>query len=155
MNAIYRYPNGVASCLRMFDPPRESRGPLLCLKIEKLPDYMLDREADADDAEDHEEKRFFRCATCQHPITRPDDRIRVDERHQHVFANPHGYIFTIGCFAAAQGCIIAGEETHFFSWFSGYSWRYAHCAQCLTHLGWAFRAKDSQFIGLILDKLRC
>ena len=108
----------------------------------------------AQDADDAAKKEFLRCAACLAPIARPSDRIAVNEQHQHVFTNPHGYIFCIGCFAQAPGCLAIGEETSYFSWFPGYAWQIALCGQCLTLLGWAFRSADSQFFGLILDKLR-
>jgi hypothetical protein len=128
--------------------------------------HLLKRGKYTDDAVDHaqkvktrntddsDKKDFLRCIECQYPITRKSDRIQINEKHQHVFANPHGYIFQIGCFAQAPGCVIAGEETSYFSWFPGYTWRFAHCGQCLTLLGWAFRSNESQFLGLILDKLQ-
>jgi hypothetical protein len=99
-------------------------------------------------------REFLCCAVCLHPITRLTDRIVINERHQHVFANPHGYIFEIGCFAHAPGCVCAGELTTFFSWFPGYAWQAAHCGQCLTHLGWRFLAEDTQFFGLVLERLQ-
>lgn len=105
------------------------------------------------DIDDSDKKDFLLCASCHYPITRISERIEINEQHQHVFANPHGYVFHIGCFARAPGCMISGEETRYFSWFPGYTWRFALCRQCLTLLGWAFRSKESQFLGLILDKL--
>jgi len=112
------------------------------------------QKVDTQDTDDSEKKEFLCCAECKYPIARKSDRIQINEKHQHVFANPHGYIFQIGCFAQAPGCVIAGEETSFFSWFPGYVWRFALCGQCLTLLGWAFRSHESQFLGLILDKLQ-
>lgn len=105
------------------------------------------------DTDDSDKENFLRCTECKFPITRKIDRIEINEQHQHVFANPHGYIFQIGCFAQAPGCLIAGEETGYFSWFPGYTWRIALCGQCWTLLGWAFRSQESQFFGLILEKL--
>ena len=127
---------------------------------EKL--YLLQRgkdavkrvqQVDTRDSEDAEHKKFLCCTKCHYPITRDRDRIQIHDKHEHVFANPHGYIFHIGCFALAPGCIIAGEETSYFSWFPGYTWRFALCGQCGILLGWAFRSQDSQFLGLILDRL--
>ncbi|GAK58770.1 hypothetical protein U27_05745 [Candidatus Vecturithrix granuli] len=100
-----------------------------------------------------ERRRFLYCTACHAPITRQTDRISINEQHEHVFANPHGYIYHIGCFAQAQGCVRAGEETDFFSWFPGYAWQIALCGRCLAFLGWAFHSSQSQFWGLILDKL--
>jgi hypothetical protein len=93
------------------------------------------------------------CAACRHPITNLRERISVNERHAHVFANPHGYIYQIGCFAAAPGCALIGDETAFFSWFPGYAWQIALCGYCAAMVGWGFRSQDSRFYGLILEKL--
>ncbi len=129
---------------------------LYCLQRGKHTGDAVDhfQKIDSKGTDDTDKKKFLLCTNCHYPITRKIDRIEVNEKQQHVFANPHGYIFQIGCFAQASGCVIAGEETSYFSWFPGYTWRVALCGQCLTLLGWAFRSNDSQFFGLILDKLR-
>ena len=126
-----------------------------CLKLGKRVYQAVDQaqQTAPQDTDDANKKEFLRCTECQYPITRKVDRIAINEKHQHVFANPHGYIFQIGCFAQAPGCVIASEETSFFSWFPGHSWQIALCGQCWTLLGWAFRSSESQFFGLILDKL--
>jgi hypothetical protein len=129
---------------------------LYCLKLGKRTyhDVDQDQQVDTQDIDDSDEKDFLRCAECQYPITRKTDRLEVDGKHQHVFTNPHGYIYQIGCFARASGCVILGEETSYFSWFPGHTWRYALCGRCFTLLGWAFRGSESHFFGLIIDKLR-
>ncbi len=128
---------------------------LHCLRREKQTDKAVDQvqQVETRDTDDADKKEFLRCKQCQYPITRTGDRIKINEKHQHVFANPHGFIYQIGCFAQAPGCIIIGEATNYFSWFPGYAWRIALCGQCWTLLGWAFRSQESQFFGLILDKL--
>jgi hypothetical protein len=103
--------------------------------------------------DDSDEKRALCCAECRHPITRQRDRTEKNGQHHHVFANPHGYMYQIGCFAQAPGCLTTGGETSYFSWFPGYTWQIAICGNCLTLLGWAFRGTDNQFFGLIVDKL--
>ncbi len=100
-----------------------------------------------------ERRRFLYCTACHAPITRQADRISINEQHEHVFANPHGYIYHIGCFAQAPGCVRAGEAAEFFSWFPGYAWQIALCRRCLAFLGWTFHSSHSQFWGLILEKL--
>ena len=112
------------------------------------------QQIDTEDTDDAHKKEFLRCTECHYPITRHSDRIAINEQHQHVFTNPHGHIFQIGCFAQAPGCLIIGPETSYFSWFPGYVWQIALCGQCGTLLGWAFRSQESQFFGLILDKLK-
>ncbi len=128
---------------------------LYCLKPGKKTYKALDhaQQVDPQDTDEANKKGFLRCAECQYPITRKIDRIEMNERHQHVFANPHGHIFQIACFAQAPGCVAIGAETSQFSWFPGYTWQIALCGQCLTLLGWAFRSGEAQFFGLIIDKL--
>jgi hypothetical protein len=126
-----------------------------CLKLGKRTSHAVDQaqQESPQDTDDAHKKEFLRCANCQYPITRKTDRIEINEKHQHVFANPHGYIYQIGCFVQAPGCVIIGEETSQFSWFPGYTWQIALCGRCLTLLGWAFRSNESLFYGLILDRL--
>jgi hypothetical protein len=128
---------------------------LSCLKSGKQPRQAGDPAQQTaplvrDDADN---KEFLQCSQCQYPITRSTDRIEVNARHEHVFVNPHGYIYQIGCFARAPGCLTIGPETGHFSWFPGYTWQVAICGRCSTLLGWAFQATGSRFFGLILVKL--
>jgi len=98
------------------------------------------------------EKRLF-CALCRHPITHQDERIPVNGRHEHTCTNPGGYTFRISCFHEAGGCIAIGEATTAHTWFNGYAWQVAICANCERHLGWRFQAPADYFHGLILDRL--
>jgi hypothetical protein len=94
------------------------------------------------------------CRACRHPITRTDECISVQGGHEHTFANPHGIVFRIGCFGAADGCGYLGPPTFEFTWFSGFQWRIALCLNCMINLGWLFTAPIGQrFHGLILDRL--
>lgn len=93
------------------------------------------------------------CAFCGNPITRRDDKIEVNGGDEHTFANPGGHIFHIGCFRTAPGCATDVRETGEFTWFSGYVWSGAVCAQCGSHLGWRFRGESFVFFGLILGRL--
>jgi len=72
---------------------------------------------------------------------------------RHTFANPHGYLFEIGCFGDAWGCAPASPPSSEFSWFKGYLWKIGVCRGCSTHLGWVFLSDVHRFFGLILDKL--
>ncbi|EKO38261.1 MAG: hypothetical protein B193_3037 [Solidesulfovibrio magneticus str. Maddingley MBC34] len=88
-------------------------------------------------------------------ITAPSWRVAVTGSHRHVFANPHGHVFEIGCFAAAPGCAAVGLLTSDFSWFPGTIWQIAVCVACGLHLGWRYVQGDGgAFFGLILDRLR-
>lgn len=98
-----------------------------------------------------EEKRLF-CAQCRNPVTRQDERIPVNGAHEHTCTNPHGFTFRIGCFREANGCAALGEATPEHTWFAGYAWKVALCANCGVQLGWRYQAAD-RFHGLILDRL--
>ena len=93
------------------------------------------------------------CIYCNNHITNQDYQIRINESHKHVFANPHGIVFEIGCFKDATGCAVLKDSSQEFSWFSGYSWRITVCNNCLNHNGWLFTSNSNSFFGLILEKL--
>ena len=99
-------------------------------------------------------KPTINCALCNAEITTEEERLSIEGKYNHVFTNPHGYVFDIGCFNRAPGCINAGMPTEEFTWFSGYAWRYALCHRCHCHLGWFFTAvREDSFYGLILRRL--
>ncbi|MBI3571612.1 MAG: hypothetical protein HY082_11035 [Gammaproteobacteria bacterium] len=98
------------------------------------------------------EKRLF-CAACRHPVTHRDERIPVQGGHEHTFTNPRGIAYRIGCYREAAGCSAVGEATAEFTWFPGYAWRIALCANCRAHLGWRFQAGGEYFHGLIVNRL--
>ncbi len=100
-----------------------------------------------------EDEKIIVCGYCNYHITDPSKKIAVNDSFQHVFANPHGYIFEIGCFSEAKGCRTASTASNEFSWFIGYSWQIGICCSCGGHLGWAFTSDYKQFYGLILEKL--
>lgn len=104
-------------------------------------------------AEEEEVERVIRCAECGGVLTRPKHRIAVGGRHDHVFTNPHGYVFHIACFREAEGAAGVGEESDEWAWFPGHVWQTAMCRGCMTHIGWAFRQGASEFWGLIAAKL--
>jgi hypothetical protein len=98
------------------------------------------------------------CRACGHVVTHPRHRIDVQGSHQHRFMNPGGFLYEIGCFADALGCVSVGPASLEYPWFAGHAWRCAHCGGCGQQLGWHFRpASDGAgggFFGLILDRLR-
>jgi hypothetical protein len=95
------------------------------------------------------------CASCLAYLTSGAERIVVQGAHDHRFMNPGGFTFHLGCFAAAVGVVVVGPDNLEYPWFPGHAWRYAHCGQCGTHLGWQFRGKGgTNFFGLVLDRLR-
>lgn len=94
------------------------------------------------------------CAACSAHITDDHHRLDVAGAHEHTFANPGGFVFHIGCFGAAPGCVHLGTTETAFSWFPGFTWQVAACASCRAHVGWIYRNAGEQFHGLILAALR-
>lgn len=111
--------------------------------------------AEQDEEAEEAQKAFILCRTCRHPITSVEHAIEMLGHHRHVFANPAGSVFEIGCFSLANGCMNYGEPTAQHSWFAAYQWRYALCGNCQAHLGWHFSPSGTgpSFYGLILANL--
>lgn len=100
-----------------------------------------------------EEERIYSCIRCGSTVTSVRSEMTVEGQFKHSFTNPHGYMFTIGCFSDAPGCIAAGPGSEEFTWFPGFSWRICVCTSCGMHLGWQFSRETSVFFGLILNNL--
>lgn len=100
-------------------------------------------------------KGFVYCALCSHVISHIEQRTEVNGSHDHHFVNPHGLEFHVGCFSEALGCAISGQPTAADTWFPGFHWHIATCAECTTHLGWLFtNVETASFYGLILDRIQ-
>ena len=109
-----------------------------------------------DSAKEGDDDRFVRCGACGRPVASPAHRTCFGGRHAHVFANPGGHVFEIGCFTEAFGCKGEGPFVAEFSWFDGFAWQVAICRGCEAHLGWRYRPLDGAgpgFWGLILGRL--
>jgi len=99
------------------------------------------------------EDRWLYCRICGTVIVHKSERILMLGAHNHTFTNPSGMTFNIGCFGSVVGCTHLGDETEQYTWFPGYAWLLALCSGCGIHLGWRFRGGETQFHGLILDRL--
>jgi hypothetical protein len=115
---------------------------------------LREREADRRSSPVRREASALRCAACGHVITDASQRIAMNGAHVHLFTNPAGFVFEIGCFASAPGCAHVGPREDAFSWFPGWSWQIATCASCHVHLGWIYRNAGEQFHGVIVAALR-
>lgn len=96
-----------------------------------------------------ETQKSVRCKTCNFEITDPSFAV---EPHEHTFRNPAGYSFHLICYSSASGATEIGEPTKDATWFAGYAWTFAICANCHTHLGWFYRG-DKSFVGLIATRV--
>ena len=114
---------------------------------------LRQQQDEEDQRKQHAGGRLY-CAACGSWITRQDQRVPVNGAHTHIFRNPHGLDFKIGCFATAPGCGQVGEATEEWTWFPGYSWQVAVCNHCGSHLGWRYLSRAGDvFYGLILRQL--
>ena len=117
---------------------------------------MLQISPDAENRSDVLEKTDdgLYCARCEALVTRTRWAISK-EGHEHVFFNPAGHVFRILCFSEAPGARDYGPATDDFTWFKGYDWVLALCAECGAHLGWRYEgaAAPPVFFGLIKDRL--
>ena len=121
--------------------------------MEIISKHLDDPESVAESSTTVEDEKIILCGACFHHITDPGKQIPINESFSHIFSNPHGIVFEIGCFSEAKGSYIASSPSDEFSWFMGYSWSIAGCQNCLNHLGWAFSSQTDRFWGLILDRL--
>ena len=86
-------------------------------------------------------------------ITSGADRIEFGGGHEHVFVNPVGERFRIGCFGGASSLLRVGPAILEATWFPGYTWQNEACAGCRGFMGWLYRKGEHRFHGLILDAL--
>ena len=125
-----------------------------CLDIDPqkpLLDWLPLTEADDEDAP---KKSVVRCRTCRNYITENRFLVPVDGETQHCFRNPAGQAFDIHTYSMAEGCIVSGKPTEFFTWFPGHAWQFCYCSQCNNHLGWYYSCDGLiGFFGLITDLL--
>src|SRR4051812_28989027 len=88
-------------------------------------------------------ERVYWCAPCSTRVARESDLIDISG----TFTNPAGETFKVARFHHAN-VIVTGEPTLEATWFPGFAWSYAHCANCRAHLGWRYESSDGHFVGL-------
>ncbi len=96
--------------------------------------------------------RGYWCAACETRIADDDAAIVVAGAHRHRFVNPAGVAFEIGCFGHAR-CRIEGAPTLVDTWFAGFAWSYALCANCGAHHGGAYEGDRARVVGHIVARL--
>lgn len=116
-------------------------------------DNVVEIESESELDDDDDNSPWLLCSRCRSKITRVKYSLKVNSKSEHTFFNPQGVVFNISCFKQARGCKLYGEPTTEFSWFGGYRWQYALCANCHLHLGWHFSSSESSFFGLISNLL--
>lgn len=102
--------------------------------------------------------KAYLCAACRGLITHSDHLLVVDGQNRHFFVNPAGVECDFYTFSSCPGAIALGEATEAHTWFSGYGWRMAFCAQCGQHLGWQYEVVSTlkrpfTFWGILVARL--
>jgi hypothetical protein len=100
-----------------------------------------------------EHARHVLCVACRGLVTDSASRLEKNGSHAHTFVNPSGIVYRVGCFARSPGTNGVGKEREEFTWFPGFAWLIVVCRGCGAHLGWRFRARDSHFFALILERI--
>ena len=98
------------------------------------------------------------CRSCHTPVARKSDTTTIGNSNSNHYTNPAGVTYHLRYFSNAHGCSITGIPTDDHSWFAGYHWQLALCAECHDHLGWYYQYTRSSlhqrfFFGLIADRL--
>ena len=116
-------------------------------------DFTPEAEVTDETSSDSPENRLV-CSYCRTHITWKEAATRINGSHKHVFVNPAGLVFEVGCFSRAVNLSGLGPVTSEFTWFPGYSWQTVLCSNCHSQMGWIYHSHDgSVFFGLILDRL--
>lgn len=104
--------------------------------------------------DDTDKDNAILCKQCDHIITHPDLAVTINDRFIHTFRNPSGLEFDIQCYSQADGALVSGSATDYYSWFPGYSWQICYCRQCHQHIGWYYSKGEDGFFGFNLASLK-
>ncbi len=114
----------------------------------------LDPKTDSDNA-NQRKKSVVRCKACDAYLTENTFLIPIHGETNHFFTNPSGMGFDLLTYEQAEGCVVSGTPTEYFTWFEGFYWQYSYCKQCGMHLGWYYSCEGLEgFFGLITDCLK-
>lgn len=121
--------------------------------FDSVPASQLPRDQVAEDKETAQHGSKIRCRQCQVEVTKLRYRYHHHGQHHHFCINPDGIEYEIVLFSQAD-CLLFGQATEEYTWFSGYQWRVALCHHCQVHLGWQYQSGNGpDFYGLILPRL--
>jgi len=133
--------------------PVRGSGNIIMYRIHPDPTFTPDSEAEDETLRKFAEKPLL-CAVCRTTITWKEASISINGSQSHVFLNPSGMVFEVGCFSRAINLAGLGPVTSEFTWFPGYFWQTVICSNCHSQLGWSYHSDDAaMFFGLILNRL--
>ncbi len=94
--------------------------------------------------DDSEAGGVYRCVVCSATIAYARSALEVDATSRHSRVNPAGVLCEFLTFHSCINTIAQKALFREHSWFTGYGWRFLHCSQCLTHIGWRYDAFAAQ-----------
>ncbi|XP_074286975.1 uncharacterized protein LOC141612156 [Silene latifolia] len=102
--------------------------------------YRLRREIELLESFDR-----VRCKNCQTVIARRSDLLVMsNEGPLGTYVNPYGCVHETVTLHKANGLALIGRPSTESSWFPGYAWTIANCANCERHMGWLFTATNKK-----------
>ncbi|OQR71659.1 protein cereblon-like [Tropilaelaps mercedesae] len=93
------------------------------------------------------------CIRCSRIVTSKEHIISMSRSGaQGTFVNQMGYVHNLLTVGEVDSIRYQGSQEETYSWFPGYAWTIAQCANCNTHIGWRFdtvkNLKPATFWGL-------
>lgn len=90
---------------------------------------------------------FMACGRCRLSICHHEQLFHMSaEGPVSAFVNPGGVVHETATFYKATNLVLVGSKSEEHSWFPGYAWTIAVCAQCRGHIGWRFTAVKSDSV---------
>lgn len=80
---------------------------------------------------------MFACGTCRNVIGNLNEAVEICGRRFHTYQNPQDIRFNLLTIPKLHANV-NGAPTTQGTWFPGYTWQFANCETCDTHLGWFF-----------------
>uniref|UniRef100_A0A0D9WIT7 Protein cereblon n=1 Tax=Leersia perrieri TaxID=77586 RepID=A0A0D9WIT7_9ORYZ len=84
---------------------------------------------------------LIKCRCCKSLIAKRSDMVVMStDGPLGAYVNPHGFVHETITVSRATGLALDGNPSTVHSWFPGYSWTIAACAECESNIGWLFKA---------------
>ncbi|KAG8086140.1 hypothetical protein GUJ93_ZPchr0010g9420 [Zizania palustris] len=84
---------------------------------------------------------LIKCRCCKSLIAKRSDMVVMStDGPLGAYVNPHGFVHETITVSRATGLALDGNPSTIHSWFPGYSWTIASCADCESNIGWLFKA---------------
>ncbi|CAM0954501.1 unnamed protein product [Alopecurus aequalis] len=81
----------------------------------------------------------IKCRYCKSEIAKRSDVVAMSsDGPLGTYVNPHGFVHATITVNNATGLALEGAPSKVHSWFPGYAWTIASCAECDSNIGWLF-----------------